>query len=249
MKRAILSDIHANLEALTACLAHAERQGAQAYAFLGDLVGYGADPHACLDLVRRHAADGAIVVRGNHDEAALGGLCADMSFIAREAAVWTRGQLAPDERAFLAGLPDSVAHAGAPAQLFVHASANRPTEWEYLAGTNAVARCLAATDAGLVFAGHVHQPLFYFSARGRMTAFAPQPGIAVPISTSRRWLALAGSVGQPRDGNPAASYLLYDDALRLLTNHRVPYDWLRAADKIRAAGLPASLAARLEHGA
>jgi diadenosine tetraphosphatase ApaH/serine/threonine PP2A family protein phosphatase len=172
-----------------------------------------------------------------------------MNFVAREAAVWTRGQLSADARAFLAGLPYMVERDGALPLLFVHASANRPADWEYLAGPNAASRCLAATGAGLVCVGHVHQPMLYFSARGRMAAFAPQPGSAVPLSANRRWLALAGSVGQPRDGNPAASYLLYDDVLRLLTNRRVPYDWLRAAAKIRAAGLPESLAARLEHGA
>ncbi|MBP7983789.1 MAG: metallophosphoesterase, partial [Chromatiaceae bacterium] len=130
MKLAILADIHANYEALTACLADAERLGAKAYAFLGDLVGYGADPHACLEVVRRHAEDGAIVVRGNHDEAALAGLCANMHPAAREAAIWTRQRLSPEEREFLTGLPHAIERDG---MLFVHASAYRPAEWEYIA--------------------------------------------------------------------------------------------------------------------
>jgi diadenosine tetraphosphatase ApaH/serine/threonine PP2A family protein phosphatase len=195
--------------------------------------------------VRAHAAEGAIVLRGNHDDAALGGLCDDMNFVAREAAVWTRQRLSDAERAFLAALPYRVERDDC---LFVHASAHEPQAWEYVSGEAAAARCLAATAARIVFVGHVHQPLLYFSAQERITAFAPQAGVPVPLAAGRRWLALAGSVGQPRDGNPAAAYLLFDAARRQLTSQRVPYDWLRAAAKIRAAGLPESLAARLAHG-
>lgn len=247
MKLAILSDIHANLEALTACLAHARRQGAESHAFLGDLVGYGADPHACLDIVREHAARGAIVVQGNHDAAALGGLWADMNFVSREAAVWTRGQLADDERDFLAGLPLAVARDDC---LFVHASAAQPEKWTYISGAAEAARSLVASRAGIVFSGHVHHPTLYFSARDKPTAFLAPTGSQIPLTTTsgRRWLAIAGSVGQPRDGNPAASYLLFESAPARLTFHRVPYDWMRTAAKIRAAGLPDELAARLEYG-
>jgi diadenosine tetraphosphatase ApaH/serine/threonine PP2A family protein phosphatase len=245
VKLAILSDIHANLEALDACLAHAARQGARAHAFLGDLVGYGADPHACLDIVRRLAEQGAIVVRGNHDEAALGGLWPDMNFVSREAAIWTRGRLAMDERAFLESLPHVVAKDDL---LFVHASADRPESWQYIAGEAAAGRCLAATGARIVFGGHVHRPMLYFSVRDRLSTFRPIPGAPVPLTPGRRWLALAGSVGQPRDGNPAASYMLYDGVSRQLTFHRVLYDWLSAAAKIRAAGLPDTLSERLELG-
>ncbi len=245
MKLAILSDIHANLEALTACLAHAERHGADSWAYTGDLVGYGADPHACLDIVREHAGRGAIVLRGNHDDAALGGLWPDMNPVSREAAMWTRGRLDDAERDFLAALPYVVAHDDL---LFVHASALKPESWQYIAGTVAAARCLAATEAKIVFAGHVHHPLLYFSTYDRVSAFVPRPGVTVPLSAGHRWLALAGSVGQPRDGNPAASYLLFEAVPRRLTFHRVAYDWLTAAAKIRAAGLPERLAQRLEHG-
>lgn len=245
MKLAILADIHANLEALTACLADAARCGAQAHAFLGDLVGYGADPHACLDLVRRHVADGAIAVRGNHDDAALGGLCEELNFVAREAAVWTRAQLADVERDFLAGLPYAAEGHGCQ---FVHASADRPAAWEYVSTAAAAARCLKAAAAPVVFAGHVHHPLLFHSVRAGAAAFEPRGSAPITLSTGRRWLALTGSVGQPRDGNPAAAYLLYDTERRELNFRRVPYDWMAAAAKIRAAGLPASLASRLEGG-
>lgn len=245
MKLAILSDIHANREALTACLAHAERQGAQRYAFLGDLVGYGADPNACLDIVRQHAAAGAIVLRGNHDDAALGGLWAEMNFVARECIVWTRGRLNEDERAFIGGLPYAVTMEDC---LFVHASADRPTNWEYLVTPRAVSRCMAASGAHLTCAGHVHEPCLHFSARGGVASFVPKPGTPIPLSAGRRWVALSGSVGQPRDGDPRASYAILDPGRRQITYHRVAYDWIRAAEKIRAAGLPESLADRMEHG-
>jgi diadenosine tetraphosphatase ApaH/serine/threonine PP2A family protein phosphatase len=249
MNLAILADIHANQEALTACLAHAERLGVEAYAFLGDLVGYGADPEACLAIIQRHATAGAILVRGNHDEAALAGHCLDMNPAAREAALWTRTRLSATDRDFLAGLPYTVERDGT---LFVHASADLPPDWEYVSDERAARRCLAATSASLIFAGHVHHPLLFHSLRdpGRegVAAFVPQAGSAITLTPGRRWLALAGSVGQPRDGNPAAAYLLFDTAGRQLTWQRVPYDWMSAAAKIRAAGLPEVLAQRLGEG-
>lgn len=245
MKLAILSDIHANLEALEACLEHARRQGAEGHVYLGDLVGYGADPHACLEIIRDHAQRGALVLRGNHDEAALGGLCAEMQPVARESAIWTRRQLSAEERIFLESLPLEAVREDC---CFVHASAAEPAAWEYVVGRASVLRCLAATTARIICIGHVHSPRLYFSTREGAGAFLPRPGIPVPLAPGRRWLALAGSVGQPRDGNPAAAYLLLDTELNHLTSFRVPYDWMRAAAKIRAAGLPEMLAARLEYG-
>lgn len=243
MKTALFADIHANREALQACLAHARGQGAERHVFLGDIVGYGADPLACLDLVRGFAA--APCVLGNHDAAALGGLGEDMNPVARESAYWTRRQLGAAERDFLAGLPLTVRQDD---RLFVHASAHRPAEWEYVAGSAEALRCAAATDAAGIFAGHLHQPLFFFAAAGAMQMFVPRPGVPVPLPRRRRWLAVAGSVGQPRDGQPAAAYLLFDDEKRHLVFQRVPYDAARAAAKVIAAGLPVELAARLERG-
>ena len=106
MKVAILSDIHSNLEALKACLAHAKSQGAEQYAFLGDLVGYGADPVACLDIIQGHASRGAVVLLGNHDQAAISGMCEEMNSVACEAINWTRLQLRPDQHTFLHRLGD-----------------------------------------------------------------------------------------------------------------------------------------------
>lgn len=245
MKLAILADIHGNLEALRACLEHARRRGAERYAFLGDLVGYGADPVACLELLAGEVGKGALCVRGNHDEAALGGLLADMHSVAREAAYWTRARLGEAERGFLRGLP-LMARQGD--LLFVHASADAPQAWTYITGTRQAARCMAASGAAVSFAGHVHHQTLYFSVGEQAHAFVPTPGVAIPLTGRRRWLALVGSVGQPRDGSSAAAYALFDDAAPALSFFRVPYDHMTAAQKIIAAGLPERLARRLQRG-
>ena len=123
MKLALFADIHSNLEAITACLNHAQALGADRYAFLGDMVGYGADPVAVLELIQRHAEQGAVVVLGNHDAAAIGQSADGMNASARAAIVWTRGQLGGKQQAFLAGLPLTVREDNI---LFVHASAFAP---------------------------------------------------------------------------------------------------------------------------
>lgn len=245
MKIAVLADIHGNLEALRACLAHAEREGADMHAFLGDLVGYGADPVACLGLLAEHAAKGALLVRGNHDEAALGGLCENMNFTARDATYWTRTQLGSTERDFLASLPYT---ARRDDLLFVHASADAPGQWPYITSSLQARRCMDAAQAAVTFAGHVHHPSLYFAAGTGVRRFQPVPGVAIPLRGPRRWLAIAGSVGQPRDGNNAAAYALYDEEERMLQFFRVPYDHMTAARKIVAAGLPQRLAQRLQMG-
>ncbi|MBI3094381.1 MAG: metallophosphoesterase [Rhodocyclales bacterium] len=245
MRIAVLADIHANLEALRTCLAHAEREGATQYVFLGDLVGYGADPVACLGLLADHADRGALLVRGNHDDAALGGLCETMNFVAREATYWTRAQLGSGERAFLAALPYTARRGDL---LFVHADVNAPAKWEYIASSLQAGRCMDAGQARLTFAGHVHHPSLYFAAGSGVHHFQPVAGAPISLSGRRRWLAIGGSVGQPRDGNNAAAYALYDEEQRMLKYFRLPYDHLSAARKILAAGLPERLALRLQKG-
>jgi len=245
MKIAVLADIHANLEALRACLAHAERESAGMHVFLGDLVGYGADPVACLSLLADHAAKGALLVRGNHDEAALGGLCEDMNPVAREATYWTRARLGSIERDFLSSLPFTMRRDDL---LFVHAGADAPGKWEYITSCSQAAHCMQAAQAAVTFAGHVHHPSLFFAAGSGAGRFQPVAGVPIPLTGHRRWLAIAGSVGQPRDGNNAAAYALYDEEERMLTYFRVPYDHMTAARKIIAAGLPERLALRLNKG-
>ena len=245
MQTAIFADIHSNLEALQACLAHARVQGADRFACVGDLVGYNADPIACLDIVRELAADGAIVVRGNHDDAALGGLCEDMDFVPREAIYWTRTQLGGTERDFLASLP-LIAHSDGCT--FVHASAAAPHTWPYIVSFRQAQECMAASPESITFVGHVHIQSLYYSAGEAVRLFQPESGVAIPLLPRWQWLAIAGSVGQPRDGNPAAAYALFDHDSRSLRFFRVPYDFHGAARKVLAAGLPERLALRLHHG-
>ena len=242
---ALLSDVHSNLEALRACLAHAGERGAREFAFLGDLVGYGADPASVIELTREYAARGAIVLKGNHDEA-VNAPSAWLNASAAAAIEWTRRVLSAEDRAYLDMLPLCVRDHGA---CFVHASAARPESWEYVDSVSAAERSVAAAGTAYTFSGHVHeQALFVSAAQDRMIVFRPKPGVPIPVGTHRRWLALVGSVGQPRDGNPAAAYATFDTEWRSVTFHRVPYDNRAAARKIREAGLPEALAYRLERG-
>ncbi len=242
---ALLADVHANLEALRACLAHASQHGAERCVFLGDLVGYGADPGAVVELAAEHCARGGLAVKGNHDDAACG--ATDYLNEAAAAAIrWTIARLAPAQRDFLASLPLAVTEGEL---CFVHASAAQPERWEYIDSPAAAQRSAVAAGVPYTFCGHVHDPMLYVSgADSRMVAFSPRAGLPIPFAPHRRWLAIAGSVGQPRDGNPAAAYAIVDLQLRTLTFHRVPYDNQAAARKVRAAGLPESLAYRLERG-
>ena len=246
MKLALLADVHANLEALRACLAAARAQGAERLAFLGDIVGYGADPGPVVDEVAALVAGGALAVRGNHDEAAVGEAGDSMHEAAGKVIAWTRARLGADQRAFLAGLPLVVREEG---MLLVHASPERPSDWIYVTDPLRAARALeAASPASWVFCGHVHEPVLYTRSGARPVPFRPVPGVAIPVPTRRRWLAVVGSAGQPRDGNTAACYAMLDTDRATLTYFRVPYDWRAAADKVRAAGLPEGLARRLERG-
>jgi diadenosine tetraphosphatase ApaH/serine/threonine PP2A family protein phosphatase len=232
---ALLSDIHANLEALDACLKHAARSGATRYAFLGDLVGYGADPQAVVDTLRGYAADGAVVLKGNHD-AAIDDGHAGMSDFAGETRDWTRGVLDAAGKEWLRALPLLVRDGPI---CFVHASAAAPERWEYVSDAGRAQRSVVASGQPWTFSGHVHEQTLYAEvAADKMTAFHPVSGSPVPVPRHRRWLAIVGSVGQPRDGSPAAAYALFDEARETLVFHRVPYDHQTAARKIRAAGLP-----------
>lgn len=249
MRIALLTDIHANLEALEACLAHAAAERAERLVFLGDLVGYGADPVAVVARVRglmeQGAGHGAIALRGNHDEAALHGP-QGFSTLAAIAMRWTQAQLNATTRTFLAGLP--LTH-GEEDRLYTHADASNPADWRYVTDARGARRSLDATTARLTFCGHTHVPaLFALTATDKTLHHTPLADVMLPLLQSRRWLAVIGAVGQPRDGNPAACYGLLDTARAECGWMRVPYDIESAARKIRLAGLPEALAARLFEG-
>ena len=247
MKLAIVTDIHANREALTAVLAHAQAQGAQRVAFLGDYVGYGADPEWVVNEVRRYVMyGGATAVIGNHDAGVVRGPSATMRPGPREVLEWTRSQMGMEQLNFLAALPYAIRDED---RLYVHANAHAPAEWGYVVARDDAARSLYATESRYTFCGHVHEPrLFHLSPTGKMGEFVPTPDVPIPVPPHRQWLVLPGSTGQPRDGNPAACYATFDTAQALLTFHRIPYDHDAAAAKIRAAGLPEFFASRLIDG-
>ncbi len=246
MKIAVITDPHANRESLEAVLEHAHGEGAAQFAFVGDLVGYGADPGWVVDTISSMVEVGAIVVQGNHDEAVAKGPHPAMNADARYVVEWTRGQLDDTQLQFLADLPLTVKRNDL---LFVHANAWAPTEWGYVQSRADAVRSLRATSCTHTFCGHVHDPcLYHLSRTGKAGEFVPMPGVPIPVPAHRQWLVIPGSAGQPRDGNPAACYAVFDTEAELLTFHRVPYDHLRAGEKIESAALPQRFADRLAEG-
>ena len=246
MRLALMADLHANREAFEACLADAESARVERIVFLGDYVNYGADPDwvvgRIMDLVA-HGRAGAIL--GNHD-ASVGATAPTMDSVAEDAMEWTRNQLGADQRAFLAALPLTLEEGEC---LFVHAHAASPDRWTYVTDAREALRSLQATRKRVTFCGHVHRPMiFNLSDTAKTGTFRPVAGVAVPLLPQRRWLAVAGSVGQPRDGNPAACWSLVDSQRATITYRRVPYDVEEAARKIRRAALPTMYAERLAFG-
>ncbi|WP_342361542.1 metallophosphoesterase family protein [Terrarubrum flagellatum] len=245
MRLALLSDIHANREGLDACLADARRRGYDRLAFLGDIVGYGADPAAAIETVRAEVGKGAIALLGNHD-AAIDGDDSNLNRVARAALAWQRTQLSAEQRAFLRELPLT---AELDDVTMVHATACAPRGWEYVLDNDSAERCIRASEGRVTFCGHVHAPALWLLAHnGTAQPHRPAIGLATPLSAPRRWLAVIGSVGQPRDHSPAAGYAIFDTELSEITFLRVPYDCEAAARKILAAGLPENLALRLMQG-
>jgi len=242
---ALFSDIHANRQAFSACLDFARAQGAERIICLGDYVGYGADPEWTVDTVMTLVDNGALAVLGNHDNAVA---CSSetMNAEAQAAIEWTRGQLSTVQRRFLAELPLACEEDD---RLYVHSEASNPAKWRYVLSTADAGRSLMSTQAHVTFCGHVHKPALYsISATGKMTSFVPISGVTVQLLGGRRWLSVLGAVGQPRDGDPAASFAMFDTRSREITWCRVPYDVEEAARRIRENGLPLWLAERLSFG-
>lgn len=239
MRVAVLSDIHSNLEALDAVLTHARDEGAEALWVLGDIVGYGADPHAVIERL----AGNALLLGGNHDLATVGRFdIAWFNTVAATALRWTAQEVSESDRAFLRALEP---RGDAPDALLVHGSVVDPVA-EYVTGTHIAAASFDTEDFALCFFGHTHLPVLYRSDGARVRGFVLDDGETV--TAEPRSMINPGSVGQPRDGDPRASYLLYDGDASKAVLHRVAYDVEGAQRKIRAAGLPAVLADRLALG-
>jgi diadenosine tetraphosphatase ApaH/serine/threonine PP2A family protein phosphatase len=239
MRIAVLSDIHANLLALDAVLG--SLGSVDAIWHLGDVVGYGPEPDAVVERLR---AAGAVGVQGNHDAAAAGGSEIDwFNPDARRAMEWTRGAITPVTRDWLAALPPRRIESGF---VLVHGSPRDPT-WEYVTSTPVARANLAAIEESFALHGHTHVPIVFWEDDGRVETIAPSRGSSFQLD-GRRALINPGSVGQPRDGDPTASYLVLDTARRDCTWHRVAYDIEVVQDRMTAVGLPARLVARLAYG-
>ncbi|MFN2614146.1 MAG: metallophosphoesterase [Actinomycetota bacterium] len=242
MRIAVLSDIHLNLEALDAVLSRASSEGAGATIVLGDIVGYGADPQAVVELL--FELPDATLIAGNHDLAATARFDSSWFNSAAEAAIrWTERAL--DAQA-LGALGKLEPRGDARGAVLVHGSVADPAA-EYVFSAEQADESFEAEDFSLCFFGHTHMPTMFEredeGTRGRVLA----EGEPVEIRDGR-YMLNPGSVGQPRDSDPRASFMLYDDVARTAVVHRVAYDIARAQQKIRDAGLPPVLAERLTAG-
>jgi diadenosine tetraphosphatase ApaH/serine/threonine PP2A family protein phosphatase len=242
MRAIVVADVHANLDALDAVLGDAEALGPlDALWCLGDTVGYGAEPDACIERLRtyRHEA-----IAGNHDLAAIGAMStADFNPHAAAAARWTAAHLNDESKAWLSGLPMVLTVAGE--FTLVHGSLVDPV-WEYLVFPEAALQHLRLQETPYGFVGHSHLPLAYAEGSEGDRSMLEHEAV-LPLEATR-FVANPGSVGQPRDGDPRAAYAIVDTDSRLVTFRRVEYDIAAAQRKIRDAGLPEVLAARLSLG-
>ncbi|MBR9976524.1 MAG: metallophosphoesterase family protein [Bacteroidetes bacterium] len=232
MRLAILSDIHANLEALTSVLEDVERMRADRLVCLGDMVGYGADPVDCLHLIRERVA---FSVLGNHDAAVF--TVNERGFFnpyARKAVEWTAKQLDADAVAWLRTLPYQISRDDL---LFVHSTPRAPEQWDYVFSGMEARMYGRHFHERICFIGHSHVP----------SIFPIDPDVH-EYRSDRRFLINVGSVGQPRDGDWRGSYGMLDTVAGSYENRRVEYDVNTAARKIRARGLPVRLAERLHRG-
>ena len=242
MRYAIISDIHANLAAFTAVLADVKRRGGvDKFWCLGDIVGYGPDPHECLEALRQIDP---ICVAGNHDLAAIGKIGTDeFNQDAAESCLWTARQLSQADKAYLEKLP-MVIETGH--FYLVHGTPRDPV-WEYLLTTSQAIENFPLFKTRFCLVGHSHVPLVFsshatgdFSGRRFLTD--------VSLSGRDRVIINPGGVGQPRDGDPRASYAIYDSESGLVKLYRVPYDIQTTQKKMEEHGLPVGLATRLSYG-
>jgi predicted phosphodiesterase len=258
---AVLSDIHSNLRALDAVLGSIGT--VDAVWQLGDVVGYGPEPDAVVERLREI---GALGVTGNHDAAVCGGISMeDFNDAARQAAAWTRSRIAAATLSYLQDLPERLtpeaeaAEGAAPGATHRSAPATRPADftlvhgsprepiWEYLTEPLAARENLAYFDTRFCLVGHTHRPLVIRERRGQMQALVPEPEARMELGEHRAFLN-PGSVGQPRDGDPRAGYLVLNTGAGRATWQRVAYDVAATQAEMLAAGLPTYLARRLSSG-
>ena len=239
---AVLGDIHANIDALNAVLDDARAQGVTHFVCVGDVVGYNAAPAACIRAVRDEL--GCPCVRGNHDHYVSdpGTNLADFHPSAAQVVEWTRSQLAADDVQWLHDLPLQKPVMGF---MLVHATLDKPDHWGYVFENQQAEANFSYQYTPLCFHGHTHVPIIYSNEPGGVVHYQPRD---FTLELGQRLFINVGSVGQPRDGDPRASYVVYDMAARQLRFRRVAYDVQAAMARNRLAGLPEKCASRLEIG-
>ena len=241
MKYALLSDIHSNLEAFQAVVKDLTKEKVDDVFFLGDIVGYGADPVRCIKMLQKLTTH---IIAGNHDWAAVGRTETDLfNPVAKTAIEWTALQITPRQQAFLTQLPLIKNY---PHSTLVHATPHHPEDWNYLLSLKEASQNFTCGDQHICFIGHSHTPITF--VQDHEDKISVLPDTTFTLNDGHRYIINVGSVGQPRDGNPHAAYGIYhaDDAR--FTLKRIPYAVERAQKKIIAAGLPPFLASRLAEG-
>jgi len=243
MRYAIVADIHSNLSAFTAVLDDVkQRGGVKEIWCLGDIVGYGPDPHQCLELLRQH---NHICVPGNHDWAAIGKLdTSDFNPDAAAACHWTAKQLSPEDISYLDSLPPVIERDDFT---LVHGSPREPI-WEYILSTATARQNFNYFQSQYCLIGHSHVPLVFEHSETGECLFSEFPPDSVLILAENRLIINPGGVGQPRDGDPRASYAIYDSEARSIYHYRIPYDIGATQSKMMEHGLPRRLITRLSYG-
>ena len=239
MRIALFGDIHANLEALEAVLKDASEQGVTEYVCMGDIVGYNADPSACLEIVR---AMNCPTVKGNHDEDASGSHSLEsMNPVAAAALEWTRQQLTDEQRQWLARL--RMVRQVSDFTV-VHSTLDQPANWNYVTNRFDAMSNFSYQFTPICFHGHTHVPRVYMKTDKVQEVFSD----SVAIEDGAKYFINVGSVGQPRDGDWRACYAIYDLEQQMVVFRRVDYDIAETQRKIMAAGLPPMLAERIQEG-
>lgn len=245
MRYLLLSDLHSNLEATLAVVDSARSEGFDQALVLGDLVGYGACPNEVVNVVRDLAP--RAVIRGNHDKVVSGiDTGEDFNLVALQAALFNRKVLSRENRDYLSTLPRGPMSVG-DRTLLAHGTPL--DEDDYLVDRSDAERIFEESDFQVCFFGHTHIAGAFRSEAGKVSGLVPSKRISLlPLHPAGRYLVNPGSVGQPRDGDPRASFAIYDDGTRQVWIHRVEYSIRDAQERILAAGLPPGLAERLRRG-
>jgi predicted phosphodiesterase len=241
MRYAIFSDVHANLSALEAVRESCAKEAIDEYLCLGDLVGYATRPKECIDLLRSFAK---VIIAGNHDWAAIDKLNLDyFNLQAKKALIWTKTQLKQEEKDFLSQL--KLIYQNKELTL-VHGTLNEPENFNYIFYIKDTEASFGLLETQVCFVGHSHVAGVFIQEKAGQIYYTFEPKIA--LKQTSRYIVNVGSVGQPRDGNPKASYFIFDTEEKELINKRVSYDIAKTQKEILKAGLPAGLAQRLALG-